>query len=173
MQEDWWESPVCWLCDYWWALLAALVLGLTAYITRDLWLPLLGLEPSVPELGTGDVQATLTWDTTDDLDLWVTDPQGVSIFFSSPTSPSGGQLDVDANAGCTGNITDHPIENIFWSAGVAPLGQYKVEVHYYERCVSDTPVSFHVRLLVDGQVSEYDGVVETEDDREIVDVFER
>jgi hypothetical protein len=45
MQNEWWESPVCWLCDYWWALLAAVLLALTAYFTSDLWLPKLGFEP--------------------------------------------------------------------------------------------------------------------------------
>ena len=173
MHEDWWESPVCWLCDYWWALLIALVLGLTAYFTRDLWLPLLGVEPALPELGTGDVQATLTWDTNDDLDLWITDPQGVSIYYSNPSSPSGGQLDVDANAGCSGNLTDHPVENIFWPTGVAPTGQYTVEVVYFEQCVSTIPIAFHVRLLVDGRVSEYDGELATVDDRFLVASFER
>lgn len=39
MKEEWWESPVCWLCDYWWALLLATVLGLTGYFTRGHWLP--------------------------------------------------------------------------------------------------------------------------------------
>jgi len=173
MHEDWWESSVCWLCDYWWALLIALILGLSAYFTRDLWLPILGVEPALPELGTGDVQATLTWGTTDDLDLWVTDPLGVPIFYSSPSSPSGGQLDVDANAGCARNLTDHPIENIFWATGAAPTGQYTVEVHYYERCVSDVPVAFHVRLLVDGQVNEFDGELAEDNDRYLVASFER
>lgn len=46
MQKDWWESPVCWLCDYWWILLIAVILALTAYFTRDIWLPELGLNKS-------------------------------------------------------------------------------------------------------------------------------
>lgn len=150
-----------------------MLLGLAAYFTRDLWLPLLGVEPALSELGTGDVQATLTWDTTDDLDLWVTDPLGVPIHYRNPTSPSGGQLDVDANAGCSGNMTQHPVENIFWATGAAPTGGYTVEVHYYQRCVSDAPVAFHVRLLVDGRVTEYDSELTGVDDRYLVTSFER
>lgn len=42
MKEDWSEGPVCFLCDYWWILLIVLVLAITAYFTRDYWLPLLG-----------------------------------------------------------------------------------------------------------------------------------
>ena len=39
MNDEWWESPVCWLCDYWWALLLAVVLALTGYFARSYWLP--------------------------------------------------------------------------------------------------------------------------------------
>jgi hypothetical protein len=42
MNEDWSEGPVCFLCDYWWIFLIVLVLAITAYFTRDYWLPLLG-----------------------------------------------------------------------------------------------------------------------------------
>lgn len=40
MNDEWWEGSVCFVCDYWWALLALIVLGVTAYFTRDYWLPL-------------------------------------------------------------------------------------------------------------------------------------
>lgn len=46
MHEEWWESPVCWLCDYWWALLLALVLFLAAYFSRSFWMPMVGLDPN-------------------------------------------------------------------------------------------------------------------------------
>jgi hypothetical protein len=46
MHEEWWESPVCWLCDYWWALLLALVLFLTAYFSRNFWMQMVGLDPN-------------------------------------------------------------------------------------------------------------------------------
>jgi hypothetical protein len=44
MNEDWWERPVCWLCDFWWVLLLLLVLLATALFTRHIWLPWLGLS---------------------------------------------------------------------------------------------------------------------------------
>ena len=76
-----------------------------------------------PVLKTGDIQVTLRWDTSDDLDLIVVDPAGSIIDFGSPTSPSGGQLDVDANGFCqTQNFA--PVENIFWPTGGAPDGDY-------------------------------------------------
>lgn len=76
-----------------------------------------------PVLQTGDVQVTLRWNTSDDLDLIVVDPAGSIVDFGSPTSPSGGQLDVDANGFCqTQNFS--PVENIFWPTGSAPDGEY-------------------------------------------------
>ncbi|MEM7794332.1 MAG: hypothetical protein AAF579_07740 [Cyanobacteria bacterium P01_C01_bin.118] len=76
-----------------------------------------------PVLQTGDIQVTLRWDTNDDLDLIVVDPAGSIIDFGSPTAPSGGQLDVDANGFCqTQSFT--PVENIFWPTGEAPDGEY-------------------------------------------------
>jgi uncharacterized protein YfaP (DUF2135 family) len=144
------------------------VLGLTAYFTRCSWLPLFGGQC----LGTGDVQATLTWSTNDDLDLWVTDPIGEVIYFSHKNSFSGGQLDVDANAGCN-NVTPSPVENIFWPRNGAPGGPYRVEVQYYRQCESRDPISYHVRLLVDRKVSEFDGTINTQGDRQLITAFER
>jgi len=80
----------------------------------DLILALAGGEP---RLGTGDVQVTLRWNTPVDLDLHVIDPLGEEIYFRYTFSPSGGTLDVDANAGCT---NDTPVENVFWPTGGAP-----------------------------------------------------
>ena len=50
------------------------------------------------------------------------DPTGTEISFVSPTSPSGGQLDVDdiPDPGQTGNH----VENVFWPTGAAPRGTY-------------------------------------------------
>lgn len=39
MNAAWWEGPVRFVGDYWWILLIVLVLALTAYLLRDLWLP--------------------------------------------------------------------------------------------------------------------------------------
>ena len=66
-----------------------------------------------------------------------------------------------------------PVENIFWPTGDAPSGSYTVFVYYYKQCEPNAPTSFHVRLLVDGQVSEYDGTVAAEKDDRVVTTFER
>lgn len=110
------------------------------------------------DLCTGDVQVTLTWDSVNDLDLWVTDPSGEVIYYRHKTSASGGKLDVDANAGC-GSRTSSPVENIFWSSGGAPDGTYSVSVHYYAVCQPEALTPFTVQLLVDGQRQAFDGTV--------------
>ncbi len=174
MNEEWWEKPTCFVCDYWWVLLLVIVLALTAFFTRDLWLPLLGYESQPPpvELGTGDIQATLTWDSTNDIDLWVIDPAGETIYYNHPNSLSGGALDVDANADCV-NMTTHPIENIYWLPGSAPTGEYRVEIHYYRQCENPAPTRYQLRLLVDGNVSNYSDVLDAQGDIHIIAPFSR
>lgn len=39
MNEEWWESPVCFFCDHWLPVLLAIVLATAAYFTRSYWLP--------------------------------------------------------------------------------------------------------------------------------------
>lgn len=123
--------------------------------------------PAAPEvdtstgqaLGTGDIQVTLRWTSVDDLDLAVTDPSGEVVAYFNPSVPSGGQLDVDANAGCGGSTTS-PIENVFWPTGGAPTGEYSLAVNLFTRCEqSNTPIAFSVRLLVRGETRTFDGAV--------------
>lgn len=76
-------------------------------------------------LGSGDVQVTLTWDGGSDIDLWVTEPNGGTIWWGVPTSTTGGLLDYDDRDG-------YGPENIYWPTGRAPQGTYRVRVHYYE-----------------------------------------
>jgi hypothetical protein len=80
-----------------------------------------------PELGTGDVQITLRWESSADLDLHVTEPDGTEIYYADkgPTS-TGGRLDVDSNVGCQ---EDGSVENVFWPSGRMPRGEYTVEVN--------------------------------------------
>ena len=98
------------------------------------------------------------------------DPSGEAIFYAHPASLSGGQLDVDANAGCNRPI-EHPVENIFWPTGQAPQGHYRVEVVFYARCEDQiATVPFTVRVLVDGKVQTFENTVSSVGDR--VEIFE-
>lgn len=78
-------------------------------------------------LGSGDVQATLRWSSSADLDLHVTEPDGTEISYSSPgPTASGGQLDVDSNVNC---VPESGVENVFWPPGDAPTGDYVIAVN--------------------------------------------
>jgi len=129
-------------------------------------------QTRISTLGTGDVQVTLIWNSINDLDLWVQDPNGEIIFYDHSTSASGGKLDVDANAGCE-NVTTQPVENIFWPATKAPRGSYLVSVNYYQQCDNVAPTPFTIRVLVDGVVKEVSGEISSAKDTQEIYDFQR
>ncbi|MFN4034285.1 MAG: YfaP family protein [Fimbriimonadales bacterium] len=104
----------------------------------------------------GDPQFSLSWDNRNDLDLHVIDPQGNHIFFRQRTSPTGGELDVDANAEGL-RATDRPVENIYWSPGNAPQGTYKVYVHHYANHGDRDPTPYTLRITMNGRTREFEG----------------
>ncbi|MEM9164711.1 MAG: hypothetical protein AAGC54_16800 [Cyanobacteria bacterium P01_F01_bin.4] len=122
---------------------------------------LCGVTPggAEPVLQTGDVQVTLRWATSDDLDLVVVGPSGEAVTYFSPTSASGGQLDVDANAFCE-TASPAPVENIFWPTGGAPTGDYSALVVLSIPCSgpSTTAVDYTLTVLNQGQTTTYEGV---------------
>jgi hypothetical protein len=108
---------------------------------------------------TGDVQVTLQWYTTADLDLHVIDPDGAEVYFGNSRVASGGELDVDANYPCSG-ATSSPLENVYWPWGGAPPGEYQVFVRYFGECSGEGPVNYRVIVLVDGAVvDDYSGSI--------------
>ncbi|QCX01639.1 hypothetical protein FGM00_16535 [Aggregatimonas sangjinii] len=104
--------------------------------------------------GYGEVKVTLTWDTTSDIDLWVTEPDGNLIFFNEPQSASGGFLDFD-------DVDGFGPENIFWTEN-PPLGEYLVQVHYYGDN-GEGATNYTVQLEVQGVVQQFQGTLEVED----------
>lgn len=120
--------------------------------------PATGLTvPPGVTIGTGDVQVTLLWQDPADLDLHVFDPSNFELCFSSAKaplkSPSGGTLDVDQNAGCTGGTgqsTSH-VENVFWPSGAAPSGTYRAVVVDYNPCEA-TNFSYELRVRAHGRI---------------------
>ncbi len=107
------------------------------------------LTITVIQVGTGDVQVTLSWDANSDVDLHVVAPNGEEIYFGNPDGANGGTLDLDSNAGC--NIDGVRNENITWPSGQAPAGTYIVRVDYWDSCgVPET--NYTVRVNNGGQV---------------------
>ena len=101
------------------------------------------LELQLVPSGVGDVKITLSFDPIHDLDLHVIEPGGTEIYFEHPLSPSGGKLDLDSGANCTASVAN--AENIYWPAGAAPTGEYKVKVQDFEPC-DRGPIPFTVRI---------------------------
>lgn len=92
-------------------------------------------------VGRGDVQISVAWSDTSDVDLHVVDPAGEEIYFGHINSVSGGFLDLDSNAACSRqNVTatspgvHNSNENVVWPTGGAPSGTYKVVLDYWSPC---------------------------------------
>ena len=124
------------------------------------------LDVSVTTLsvGTGEVQVSVSWDQPVDLDLKVVEPDGTEIFFIFPVSDSGGELDLDSNAGCSIDGVNN--ENVTYD-GVTPLaGEYRVMLNLWSDCGVTAPVNYVVTIRANGDVRTFRGVI-AEDDSEV------
>ena len=94
---------------------------------------------------SGQIQVTVAWNGSSDIDLHVTDPQGEEIYFGHRQSASGGQLDHDANAAC--NASQPTVENVYWSNPNPPRGQYNARVVAYAMCSTpQMPVTLSISV---------------------------
>lgn len=114
------------------------------------------IAPKEKLLRTGPIQVTLRWNTTDDLDLAVTDPLGNVVNYINPNVASGGELDVDSNENCTVAVAA-PVENIIWNvAPPPPNGGYQASVILFTRCAggagAGNPINFTLTIRVQGVV---------------------
>jgi hypothetical protein len=116
--------------------------------------------------GTGDIQVTLTWQAHIDLDLWVTDPDGETVYWANDLTASGGSLDRDNRCA---NMEVGRSENIFWSAGDALPGEYVVEVDYWGECDQDGPVDWSVGVFIqsEGTWRTYTGTISEGETQEV------
>ncbi|MCS7208036.1 MAG: hypothetical protein NZ874_00500 [Fimbriimonadales bacterium] len=104
----------------------------------------------------GDPQFSLAWNNRNDLDLHVIDPAGNRIWYGQTRSPTGGELDVDANRDPL-QTTTRPVENIYWPPDRAPEGTYKVSVHHYDNHGDPDPTAYTLRITINGRTREYTG----------------
>jgi len=105
-------------------------------------------------VGTGDIQVSLSWDTATDVDLHVIEPGGCELYYGNKTCSSGGELDLDSNAGC--GIDGINNENAYWPPGAAPEGEYQVRVAFWSDC-SGLPADYTVTVNYCGNVEVYTG----------------
>jgi parallel beta-helix repeat protein len=103
----------------------------------------------------GDVQVTLTWDSTADLDFYVTDPLNETIYYGNKRAASGGGLDHDDKCGDPGNHE----EIISWPPGKAPNGRYSVAVKYHAECKEEGITEWNVTIRKNGKPMNFSGFV--------------
>jgi hypothetical protein len=123
-------------------------------------------EPTVP-VGTGDVQVTLTWWNTSeiDLDLWVIEPGGERCYFGNPITATGGELDRD---NLCGNYENGRPENIFWES--SPSGTYSVLVHWWSDCGNGmSSQDFEVRVISPGYTNTFEMSIQADDTVEVTE----
>jgi hypothetical protein len=101
-----------------------------------------------------EIRCSLIWDGHTDLDLHCKTSEG-HINWNNKMVGSG-WLDIDMN-GIDG-MHDHPVENIRWMQGEAPIGNINFYLHNYtERGNGRTP--YKAELVVNGQVFVKEGVI--------------
>lgn len=120
------------------------------------------------QLPQGDIEVTLLWNTSADLQLLVRDPVGEAVFDDVPFINSGGILQEDGNVNCVPADTITPVSYVYWPAGRIRPGTYEVEVWYQNACLDvPPPVEFTLVIEVAGQTILVDRQVPLLDQRYI------
>lgn len=109
--------------------------------------------PAVGNTTSYDVEITLHWNSTANLDLRVIGPDGYEIAAGRTQSPTGGyfQQPVGANEHCP-SAGRAPIEVITWRLGTAPSGVYRIIAEHVNSCnaAAEDKTLFWVRVNNDG-----------------------
>lgn len=97
----------------------------------------------------GKVQFTLSWGTTDDLDIDVDCPGGQISSFPGHRGPGvcgDGVKDIDANRNLVENVSTTPVENVSWADDV-PDGTYVITIiEFKARSKQGSVVPFSLRM---------------------------
>ena len=87
--------------------------------------------------------ATLTWDQDRaDVDLYITEPQGETMWYRNLITSSGLELDFDDTNGFG------PEHGTLKESGTQQVGDYRVRVHYYSHRGTNSPATGQVSVLV-------------------------
>ena len=101
------------------------------------------------EVGTGQLQISLSFDNAKDVDLHVIEPNGEHIYYGNSISENGGELDLDSNAGCYLDYVNN--ENITYSEeAFVEAGTYTVYVDLFENCDPEVATNFVVSAYYGG-----------------------
>lgn len=118
------------------------------------------LSTRVISVGTGDIQISVSWSDSSDVDLHVIDPSNEELYYGHKSAASGGTLDLDSNAACTKNtLPDNSRaflsnENVVWPTGKAVSGTYTVRLTYWSACGITAGTDYLVTVARAGAVSQ-------------------
>lgn len=110
------------------------------------------LPVNIMEVGVGLLRVSISWDQMNDVDLHLIDPNGEEIYYGNDTSSTGGQLDLDSNAGCYIDGVNN--ENIFYEDSpevTIPFGEYEVLVDLWSNCNVPDNTLYTVRAYYGGE----------------------
>jgi tRNA (guanosine-2'-O-)-methyltransferase len=102
---------------------------------------------------SGAVQITVAWNSGADIDLYVTDPSGATLYYNElhKRSRIGGHLDHDARGDCRKEQPNPRIENAYWPSPLR-AGPYRVELHYFSPCAQTAATEATLSVVVRGQL---------------------
>ncbi len=98
-------------------------------------------------LTAGAFTATLRWSGNADLNLFVRNPSGRTVSWSSPQIPDGGTLQIDSNTRCE-TPSDQPVEHAYWSSLIG--GDYEVWAWFEDGCGILVGTAFTLDLSING-----------------------
>jgi len=120
---------------------------------------------------SGDLRINLQWNTTDDLDLYITDPCNNVIFYRKRTKTCNGGtgvLDVDANVT---RLTNTPQENTYWNT--PSKGNYIITVKFFKRNLKNgAPVDFNITVIDKGVRKDFPAQVQNAGQELMVKIYE-
>ena len=90
----------------------------------------------------GQLSVSMAWNTIDDIDLAVQEPNGDYITFRNKSSINGGTLELDIT---NPSLYSNPVEHIYWNSNPMP-GLYKVFVNCYS--IRSNFSTIPIRILI-------------------------
>ncbi len=117
---------------------------------------------TVQQVGTGDLQVSLSWGTATDVDLHLVEPSGEEIYYGHLNAASGGNLDLDSNPACDFDNVNN--ENITYQNTTPPGGHYIVRVDYWSACSEAGTTDFVVTVNIRGEANVYQGSLTPSDE---------
>lgn len=102
------------------------------------------------DLIQGAITATLRWESEADLNLFIREPSGRIVSWSSPSLPSGAALQIESNTNCI-TPTDQPIEHIHYPDSAPEIGDYAIWVWYQTSCMNSGETPFTLTVTANNE----------------------